>query len=173
MGVIPRNADKGVRKGDKGLKKDKRWCVIKQVATGKLKFNPTGVILRDSVGLRVTLMEGWVILNQQLYPPNPCLYWFRLLLRVLSLWHFWLVPHLGQVYSPIQAEDLKQSSQVFPASRLQCEEVSARSLWVGLPRVPPRFNLSPSSTFYYSSLISLTLSSFYCYDSDHFSKSLY
>lgn len=58
MGVIPRNADKGVRKGDKGLKKDKRWCVIKQVATGKLKFNPTGVILRDSVGLRVTLMEG-------------------------------------------------------------------------------------------------------------------
>lgn len=40
VGVIPRNADGGLGKGDKEFKKDKKWCVIKQVATGKLKFNP-------------------------------------------------------------------------------------------------------------------------------------
>ena len=41
VGVIPKNADGGVGKGDKEFKKDKKWCVIKRVATGKLKFNPT------------------------------------------------------------------------------------------------------------------------------------
>lgn len=40
MGVIPRNADGGVGKGDKEFRKDKKWCVIKRVAAGKLKFNP-------------------------------------------------------------------------------------------------------------------------------------
>lgn len=31
---------RGVGKGDKEFKKDKKWCVIKRVATGKLQFNP-------------------------------------------------------------------------------------------------------------------------------------
>ena len=34
VGVIPKNADGGVGKGDKEFKKDKKWCVIKRVATG-------------------------------------------------------------------------------------------------------------------------------------------
>lgn len=56
---------------------------------------------------------------------------------------------------------------VFPASRLWCE-ASARGLCVGVQWVPLRFNLSPSSTFYYFSVISLTLFSFSCYNSYQF-----
>lgn len=51
-------ADKREGKGDKEFKGGKKWCVIKKVATGKLKFSATRVILRENVELRVILIEG-------------------------------------------------------------------------------------------------------------------
>lgn len=139
-------------KGDKEWKKGKKWYLLKQVATGELKFNPIGAALRDSVDLGIIPVEGWGICST--LPPHLS---YSLSAPGTSItWGTHVLPARLKTSSRITGVHSKQASEWS-----ECWE-----FMYGTPRGTCQIYSSASPTFYHFSIISPVAPSFYCYNSD-------